>query len=91
MVRPDGVRAGGNRHLRQYGEKRDHRAGPDGHEHRAVSQFQDPRERVLRLQFRAEFFNVTNRVNLGQPNATLRGANMGRITTAGAARVFKSP
>ena len=52
--------------------------------------FNLPGREGLRLQFRAEFFNLANRVNLGQPNATLSaGANMGRITTAGAARVIQ--
>jgi outer membrane receptor protein involved in Fe transport len=52
--------------------------------------FKLPGREGLRLQFRSEFFNVTNRVNLGQPNATLSaGTNMGRITTAGAARVIQ--
>jgi len=52
--------------------------------------FKLPGPEALRLQFRSEFFNVTNRVNLGQPNGTLSaGANMGRITSAGAARVIQ--
>jgi len=52
--------------------------------------FKLPGKESLRLQFRSEFFNIANRVNLGQPNATLSaGANMGRITSAGAARVIQ--
>ncbi len=52
--------------------------------------FKLPGREGLRLQIRSEFFNVTNRVNLGQPNANLAsGANMGRITSAGAARVIQ--
>jgi hypothetical protein len=40
----------------------------------------------VKAQFRAEFFNVLNSVNLSNPNGTL-GANLGRITSAGSARV----
>lgn len=39
-----------------------------------------------RLQFRAEFFNFPNWVNLGNPNTTLSSASVGRILSAGAAR-----
>jgi len=52
--------------------------------------FRLPGPEGLRLQIRSEFFNATNHVNLGQPNATLAsGVNMGRITSAGAARVIQ--
>jgi outer membrane receptor protein involved in Fe transport len=52
--------------------------------------FKLPGREGLRLQIRSEFFNVTNHVNLGQPNASLAsGVNMGRITSAGAARVIQ--
>jgi hypothetical protein len=34
-----------------------------------------------RLQLRAEFYNVFNNVNLGQPNATFGSQNFGRIST----------
>jgi hypothetical protein len=44
----------------------------------------------LRLQFRSEFFNALNQVNLNNPNATLTAnQNMGRITSAGPARVIQ--
>jgi hypothetical protein len=44
----------------------------------------------LRLQFRSEFFNALNRVNLGGPDTSLvSGKNMGRITSAGDARVIQ--
>jgi hypothetical protein len=45
----------------------------------------------LRLQFRSEFFNIFNQVNLSNPNATLSaGTNMGRITsTSSDARVIQ--
>jgi hypothetical protein len=36
-----------------------------------------------RLQFRAEYFNVTNRVNFGNPNATVTSAGFGTITSTG--------
>ncbi len=42
-----------------------------------------------RLQFRAEFFNFFNQVNLGDPNLTLSSNNVGRILSAGAARVVQ--
>jgi hypothetical protein len=35
-----------------------------------------------RLQFRADAFNVFNRVNLNAPNATFGTANFGRVTSA---------
>ncbi len=35
-----------------------------------------------RLQFRGEFFNVTNRVNLNNPNSTVTSAGFGSITGA---------
>jgi hypothetical protein len=44
----------------------------------------------MRLQFRSEFFNLFNTVNLSNPNATLSsGVNMGRITSAADARVIQ--
>jgi hypothetical protein len=46
-----------------------------------------PRE-GMRLQFRSEFFNVLNRVNLGNPNTSL-GSSNGKITSAGSARVLQ--
>ncbi len=49
-----------------------------------------PGREGLRLQFRAEFFNVFNSVNLSNPNASLNaGTRMGRITGAGEARVIQ--
>ncbi|MGI8745649.1 MAG: TonB-dependent receptor [Bryobacteraceae bacterium] len=47
-----------------------------------------PLREGMKLQFRSEFFNVLNRVNLGNPNVTLSG-NMGRITSAGSPRVLQ--
>jgi len=49
-----------------------------------------PGREGLRLQFRSEFFNVFNNVNLGNPNTSVGGgAAMGRITSAGQARVIQ--
>jgi outer membrane receptor protein involved in Fe transport len=50
--------------------------------------FPIPLKEGMRLQFRSEFFNLLNAVNLSNPNATL-GANMGRITSAADARVIQ--
>ena len=50
--------------------------------------FPIPLREGMRLQFRSEFFNVLNRVNLGNPNTTV-GSTMGRITSAGSARVMQ--
>jgi outer membrane receptor protein involved in Fe transport len=42
-----------------------------------------------RLQFRAETFNLLNRVNLGNPNANRNAAAFGRITSADSPRVIQ--
>ena len=42
-----------------------------------------------RLQFRAEVFNVTNRINLGLPVADLNSPNFGRIFSAGPPRLMQ--
>jgi hypothetical protein len=42
-----------------------------------------------RAEFRAEFFNGFNRVNLGAPNATFTSPSFGRILGAGSARVVQ--
>jgi len=42
-----------------------------------------------RVQFRAEFFNLFNRVNLANPNGNLANATVGRITSAGDPRVIQ--
>jgi hypothetical protein len=47
-----------------------------------------PMWRGAKVQFRSEFFNVLNHVNLGDPALSL-GGNMGRITSAGSARVIQ--
>lgn len=52
--------------------------------------FHLPGREGLRLQFRSEFFNLFNSVNLGTPNNNLRsGATMGRITSADDARLIQ--
>lgn len=52
--------------------------------------FNLPFREVFRVQFRSEFFNVLNAVNLGAPNNSLNaGVRMGRITSASSARVIQ--
>ena len=41
------------------------------------------------LQFRTDFFNLFNQVNLGNPNLTLTNANFGKITSAAAPRMLQ--
>ncbi len=43
----------------------------------------------LRLQYRAEFFNVLNHPILGNPGTTVTSGSFGRITSAGAPRVIQ--
>jgi outer membrane receptor protein involved in Fe transport len=47
-----------------------------------------PLREGMKVQFRSEFFNVLNRVNLGSPNTSL-GSSNGKITSAGSARVLQ--
>lgn len=42
-----------------------------------------------RLQFRAEFFNMFNNVNLGSPQRTFVSSRFGRITSAGSPRIVQ--
>ena len=43
-----------------------------------------------RIELRAEAFNLTNRVHLGNPNVTLGNANFGRIiNTSADPRIFQ--
>jgi len=42
-----------------------------------------------KLQFRTDFFNLFNQVNLGNPNGTLSNANFGKITAAAAPRMLQ--
>jgi len=46
------------------------------------------RERA-EVQIRGEFFNIFNRVNFGNPSATVGTASYGIITSAAAARVIQ--
>ena len=41
------------------------------------------------LQFRTDFFNALNQVNLGNPNGTLTNGNFGKITSAAAPRMLQ--
>ncbi len=43
----------------------------------------------MRVQFRPEFFNLLNRVNLSNPNATIGASELGKITSAGSPRVIQ--
>ena len=45
-------------------------------------------ERVS-TQFRAEFFNVFNKVNFNAPSANLSSASFGQITSAGDPRILQ--
>ena len=52
--------------------------------------FAIPGREGLRLQFRSEFFNVMNGVNLGSPNTSVNaGARLGLITSASGSRVIQ--
>ena len=42
-----------------------------------------------KLQFRTDFFNALNEVNLGNPNTTLSNGNFGKITTAANPRMLQ--
>jgi len=48
-----------------------------------------PGREGLKAQFRCEFFNLFNTVNLGSPRDTMTDSRMGRILTAGDARVIQ--
>ena len=43
----------------------------------------------LRLQYRAEFFNIINHPILGNPGTTVTSGGFGRITSAGAPRIIQ--
>ena len=50
--------------------------------------FRVPWRETMRLQFRSEFFSIFNSPVLGSPNTTV-GSKMGKITSAGGARVIQ--
>jgi hypothetical protein len=52
------------------------------------SRYQPITERI-KLQFRAEMFNSTNKVNLSAPQGSVTAANFGQITAAGAGRTVQ--
>lgn len=69
--------------LAERGTTRTVSTGPDG-------SYVLPGREGLRLQFRSEFFNAFNQVSLGSPSNQLSaGDRMGRITSAGEARVIQ--
>jgi hypothetical protein len=43
----------------------------------------------VRLQFRAEMFNATNKVNFSAPSASVTASNFGQITAAGGGRTVQ--
>jgi hypothetical protein len=51
--------------------------------------FRMPWSESHKIEFRAEGFNVLNRVNLSNPTATRSNALFGRITTAGDPRILQ--
>lgn len=55
----------------------------------AFKQFPMPYSENHKLEFRGEFFNLFNRVNLGNPNTARINAQFGRITTAGDPRIVQ--
>jgi hypothetical protein len=55
----------------------------------AFKNFQMPYSENHKLEFRAEFFNLFNRVNLGNPNTTRINSLFGRITTANDPRIIQ--
>jgi hypothetical protein len=55
-----------------------------------ISAFKEFRIRENQIvQFRTDFFNFFNQVNLGAPNGTLTSPSFGRITSAASARVLQ--
>jgi len=48
-----------------------------------------PLREGTKIEFRSEFFNLFNRVNLSNPNTTFASSTFGRITSAGSARVLQ--
>ena len=55
----------------------------------AMKEFPLPVRENMRLQFRTDFFNLFNQVNLGDPTVTLTNGNFGKITSAAAPRMLQ--
>ncbi len=55
----------------------------------AFKEFVMPYSEHHKLEFRAEFFNLLNRVNLGNPNTARINSLFGRITSAGDPRILQ--
>ena len=55
----------------------------------AFKNFAMPWSEAHKLEFRAEFFNIFNRANLGNPNTARINALFGRITSAGEPRIVQ--
>ncbi len=55
----------------------------------AFKQFAMPFSEKHKIEFRAEFFNIINRVNLGNPNTSRINGLFGRITSAGDPRILQ--
>ncbi len=53
-----------------------------------VSRYQ-PITETIKLQFRAEMFNATNKVNFSAPQGSITATNFGQITAAGGGRVVQ--
>jgi hypothetical protein len=45
---------------------------------------------TVRVQFRAESFNIANHANFALPDNNIASLNFGRISTAGSARLFQA-
>jgi hypothetical protein len=54
-----------------------------------LKRFQLPRERLGRLEFRSEIFNLFNQVNFNNPNNTLISPIFGRLTSSRDARIVQ--
>jgi hypothetical protein len=82
LVRRDGFRGHAARRgpLRQLGPEYPDRSGPLQHRCRDREQHRFGESRAL--QFRAEFFNLSNRVNFGNPAAAIDQPTAGILSSA---------
>ncbi len=55
----------------------------------AFKKFVMPYKESHNLEFRAEFFNLFNRVNLNNPNTNRSSSLFGRVITAGEPRILQ--